>query len=64
MKLAKEEDGTLVISAASIKHQKQNMLSLLFYGRGMNMILLVLLSTLVSTKSHGTKQWIDQCYSC
>ena len=52
---AKEEDGTPELLAASIKILQQNIGSLLFYGRDMDMSLLVAIMTLDSTQVHITE---------
>ena len=55
VQLTKEEDITLEISEATIKLPQRNIGSLLFYGRSVDMTILVALSNLTHTQSHGTE---------
>ena len=49
VKFAKEEDNTLALSADTIKLLQKNMGRLLFYGKAVDMKLLVVLITMAST---------------
>ena len=55
MQFEKGDDVTLELSASEIKILQQKIGSLLFYGRAVDMILPIVLSTLVSAQAHVTE---------
>ena len=55
VQFAKEWDRTQALSEAAIKILKQNILSLLFYEKAVDMTLLVVLITLMSVHAHETE---------